>query len=179
MNLPGLLVEYLINGCVAFIWLFSFEKIHAINSQAYSELLLIPVAYVLGMFIDFLAWVITRPAKKTIRDSALRVVEKEREESGEPIDVNEYKLFWDEKVEIEKSYPELNSELKRRSSRDRIARGTILNLIPITIVYWSGFGWIGILLLILSITMWIRFEHYNRCFEIRAAISVRNDSSKA
>ena len=176
MNLPGLLVEYLINGCIAFIWLFSFERIQAIASQSYSELLLIPVAYVLGMFIDFLAWIITRPVKNQIRDSALRVVGKEREESGVTIDVNEYKFFWDEKVEIEKSYPELNSEIKSRSSRDRIARGTILNLIPITIVYWSGLGWIGLLLLILSVTMWIRFEHYNRCFEIRAAISVRNES---
>lgn len=94
------------------------------------------------------------------------------------LDDNVDSEFWNEKVEIEKSYPDLNKELKSRSSRDRIARGTIINLIAITICYWYALSWIGIILTLLCIAMWIQFEHYNRCYEIRAVVSIQNEKTK-
>ena len=179
MNLPGLLVEYLINGCIALIWLLRFEPIQKLIEQMDEEkLLFIPVAYVIGMFIDFIAWILTHPFKGRIREDALKVVQKELADNGHTIELKQYRSLWSDKVEIEKKHPGLNKELLGRSSRDRIARGTIINMVPISILYWNDFGWIGIALLILSALMWVRFEHYNHCFEVRAAISVRNDSSK-
>ncbi len=174
MNLPGLLVEYLINGCIAILWLVHFIPQHIIDSLHNSEkIILIPIAYVIGMFIDYIAWLITRPSKKLIRNSALKAIKK----SNNSFDINQYKHFWEEKVEIEKKHPDLNKEIKSRSSRDRIARGTIINLIALSICYWTMLSWVWIALIILSFFMWIRFEHYNRCFEIRAAISIRNDKN--
>ena len=176
MNLPGLLVEYLINGCIAMIWLSTFNLSENIfNLTEVEKLLLIPIAYVLGMFIDFIAWFVTKPFKKLIRNDALKVVSRELIKKDTAFDISKYKLFWEEKVRIEMTYSELNKELGSRSSRDRIARGTILNLVAITICYWDFLQWVGILLVVVSIFMWIKFEHYNRCFEVRAAIIVRED----
>ena len=73
MNLPGLLVEYLINGCMAMIWLLSFETTGILSDLTDTEkFLLIPIAYVLGMFIDFIAYFLTQPFKTFIRDDALK-----------------------------------------------------------------------------------------------------------
>ena len=126
------------------------------------------------MFIDYIAWLITKPFKKLIRNHALKeVTAAMKVEGNQAFDPDDYRWFWNEKIEIEKRYADLNKELSSRSSRDRIARGTIINLIPLTILYWSYIHFFGVALLILSIFMWIRFEHYNRCFELRAAHSVR------
>jgi len=174
MNLPGLLIEYLINGSVALLWvgrlfLMINPEIIAFTSN---EVLLIPIIYVIGMFVDFIAWVVTKPFKQLIRNKALSSVKEEMK--GESFEKEDYKSFWKEKLEIEKRFPELNKELGSRSSRDRIARGTMINLIPITILYWPLIHFFGILLFITSIFMWIRFEHHNHSFEIRAAHSVQD-----
>lgn len=179
MNLPGLLIEYLIIGSIALLWLGKLFLVIDPSTMDFDgfELLLVPLAYVLGMFIDFIAWILTKPFKKWIRNDAIKVVTKAMAEEGNAnFDPDAYKWFWNEKIEIEKRYPELNKELSARSSRDRIARGTIINLIPITILYWSHIHVFGIILLGLSIAMWVRFEHYNRCFELRAAYSLRNET---
>lgn len=56
MSLPGLLIEYLINGCIALIWISSLKIGDTISALTDAEkLLIIPVAYVVGMFIDFIA----------------------------------------------------------------------------------------------------------------------------
>lgn len=178
MNFPGLLVEYLINGCISLLWIskiVSFEVLPPIIDD--QKLILIPLAYVLGMFVDYVAWIFTRPIKNSIRQDAARVVQKEMANRGIHFDIEEYELFWDEKIEIEKSYPELNKELTSRSSRDRIARGTMVNLIPISVLYWYSIGIFGVLLLALATLMWYKFEHYNRCFELRAAYSIRTGGS--
>ena len=171
MSLPGLLIEYLINGCIALIWISSFNIAGSISDLSDAEkFLIIPIAYVLGMFIDFIAWFITKPIKRLIRKDAFKVIQ-----NSVGLDNVVYNDFWNEKVEIEKSYPDLNKELKSRSSRDRIARGTIINLIAISICYWTELSWIGIVLTLICIAMWVHFEHYNRCYEIRAVASIRNE----
>jgi hypothetical protein len=77
MNLPGLLVEYLINGCIALLWFVSFATPDALESFHNAEkILLIPIAYVVGMFIDYIAWFLTKPIKKLIRNNALNSLKK-------------------------------------------------------------------------------------------------------
>jgi len=150
MNLPGLLIEYLINGAIALLWISRL-----INLDDFSALR------------NFNTKIIRRNAAKTIETAMF--------EDKQPFKSSDYKFFWKEKIEIEKSYPELNKELSSRSSRDRIARGTILNLIPISLLYHGVIGYWGIALIVIAIAMWVRFEHYNRCFELRAAYSIRNE----
>ena len=174
MNLPGLLIEYLINGSIAIIWLTLLVDVSAFTSIVENQaLLLVPIVYVLGMFIDFIAWIVTKPFKEWIRSKALDEIAAHKMKEGEEFDKSSYEFFWNEKMEIEKNYPDLNKELTSRSSRDRIARGVMINLIPITILYWPYIHFFGIALFILSAFMWMKFEHYNRCFELRAACSVR------
>ena len=127
------------------------------------------------MFVDFIAWVVTRQFKNYIRNNALEEIATQKTEDGEEFEKSSYIFFWKEKMEIEKNFPDLNKELTSRSSRDRIARGVMINLIPITILYWEEIHFFGIALFIISVFMWIKFEHYNRCFELRAAYSVRKD----
>lgn len=173
MALPGLLIEYLINGSIALLWILQLVKPVELSKIDMGEtLFLIPIAYVLGMFVDVLAWLLTRPLKNEIRRRAAQTV---LESTDGQYTLSQLKLFWKEKVEIEKSYPDLNSELSSRSSRDRIARGTFLNLLPISYFYWEQLSFWGPLLTIGALLMWIRFEHYNRCFEIRAALSIREE----
>lgn len=180
MNLPGLLIEYLINGSIALIWIFWFVDISVIEGYLDDQkLIIIPIAYVIGMFIDFIAWMVTKPLKKHIRENALGVIAKEMENRGLLFDADAYQLFWEEKIEIEKRYPDLKKELTSRSSRDRIARGTMINLIPISILYWNILSFIGVLLFVLSFLMWMRFEHYNRCLELRAAYSIRQEEGRS
>ena len=174
MNLPGLLIEYLINGSLALIWLLSMVDITMLPSFIEDQsLLLVPVIYVLGMLIDFIAWVVTSPVKKRIRNNALNNIDRIMKEDRVAFDKDDYKSFLAEKLTIAKDFPDLDKELSSRSSRDRIARGLMLNMIPITICYWSKIHFIGLALFILSSLMWARFEHYNRQFEIRAAHSVK------
>src|SRR5262245_60514564 len=68
MALPGLLIEYLINGALALIWLYPLLKklgLPDINSS-YLPILALGI-YVVGMIIDYIAWSVTRSIKYRIR----------------------------------------------------------------------------------------------------------------
>ena len=72
MNLPGLLIEYLINGCIAIIWIIKIVDVQSFPAMVNElNLLLVPIIYVLGMFVDYVAWVVTKPVKRIIRRRAL------------------------------------------------------------------------------------------------------------
>ena len=94
MNLPGLLIEYLINGSVALLWIggsFAYLDISFIEFTTF-EIILIPIAYMIGMFIDYIAWLVKKPFKKIIRNRALQEVTKAMKIEGnlnfEPDDYN-------------------------------------------------------------------------------------------
>ena len=176
MNLPGLLIEYLINVSIVLIWIVALLDLSILPPFVHLQsFLLIPIVYVLGMMVDFIAWLVTSPLKGYIRNKALLSIEKTMAEDGISFNKDDFQYFWAEKLTIAKDYPDLDKELTSRSSRDRIARGLMVNLIPITIIYWSSIHIIGVALFIVSLFMWMRFEEYNRQFEIRAAHSVRKE----
>jgi len=170
MNLPGLLIEYLINGAIALIWLSQtviFSKITDIDTAG-MEILLIPIAYVIGMFVDYIPWILTNPIKKYIRTNARLQLSKELS-----FDPDEYRDRWTEKLKIERDFTDLNKQIEGRSSRDRIARGTIINLILITIFYWTSIHVYGILFIVLAFVIWYKFEKHNYSYEVRVAHSLR------
>ena len=58
MQIPGLLVEYLINGSCALIWIWGVFKLINIELPTVSDarlLLLVPGLYVVGMVVDRVA----------------------------------------------------------------------------------------------------------------------------
>lgn len=127
MNIPGLLIEYFITGSVACIWLiplFSNFKTQSIFTSLPSgiiSLLLLPFLYIIGLGIDMISGFLIDKFgwKRKIRDNV-----KERVKT-------KYGVIPDEElgaVSIWLHSAELGKGYEIRSSRDRIARGTALNL---------------------------------------------------
>ncbi len=169
MKLPGPLIEYLINGSVAMIWLFPFLKAE-MQSYEGASIILIPIIYVLGMFVDLIAFVVTKIPKKQIR------IFVEKRYLGKN---NKYYpgIGKDMKINVLTKSPELAKEIETRSGRDRIARGMIINTLFMlffsSIVSW----WICTVLLILSIVMWISFEYASHGFILRAYENCKDDNT--
>ena len=157
-SLPGLLVEYLINGSVALIWLVALVPS---APQGLDPLFLAPGIYVLGMLVDFCAWGLTFIPKIFIRSWVIsRYKKKEKHSIG---------ASSRRKIALQLENSDLAAEYERRSSRDRVARGTIVNLIlflstcpetPVRVWTW--------VLLALSLLMWARFEYASFTYSIEA-----------
>lgn len=173
MNLPGLLVEYLISGGLALLWLVPMLMDDwATNwatklGPAAAGTLLVVLAYVVGMTVDFLAYWLVKPIKPLVWRLAL-------ENQGKPGD--SFQSFsMGRQVRLALHAPELWKEVRLRSSRDRIARGAVVNALlaavmphkfsifsePIYVVYWG-------LLIGLLIVMWASFEYVSCCYELNA-----------
>ncbi len=70
MQIPGLLVEYLISGSFAMIWLLPLLLLIGYTPQKDDSAILIvllPALYVVGMIIDFISGFIVRPHKHRIK----------------------------------------------------------------------------------------------------------------
>ena len=159
MALPGLLIEYLISGAVALFWLvpitrnFGLEKLDSLYAT-----LLVPGLYVVGMMIDFIAYVITRRIKHAIRAQAAKTYDFSPEHGRGTGTARA--------VKIGLYAPELAKEFAMRSSRDRIARDTTVNSILATIVTLPFLP--GIALVLFSCALWAGFEHVSYCYEREA-----------
>ena len=157
-TLPGLLIEYLVNGAVALAWLYPLIASYLRDVTA-SLLPVIAVGlYVVGMVIDVLAWAITRPLKHNIR----RRVHQKYSRSADPEAVSGTMRH----AKIALYAPELARELATRSSRDRIARGLIVNAALATILVRPWWG--GALLFVASVVMWVMFEKLSYTYELCA-----------
>jgi hypothetical protein len=158
MALPGLLIEYLVNGSIALAWLYPLLATHFENVNVVLLPFVVVALYIVGMVIDVVAWAITRPAKHWIRQH----VHRKYSESGDPKSVSGTLR----QAKITLHAPELGRELAMRSSRDRIARGAIVNavLAASLVLPW----WLGLSLIIASIVMWGMFEKLSYMFELCA-----------
>lgn len=145
--LPGLLIEYLITGTVALFWLSKLIAPTNFQNDPVLTLLLIPSAYVLGMVIDLLAFILFLIPKYRIRNEIDNLYKVSKRVSRVT-----------RRVFIIKESPELAEELEKWSSRDRIARGFFINLLAICSVYQVSYL-ATILLLVFVFGMWWRFEY--------------------
>lgn len=119
MAVPGLLIEYLISGALALVWLAPLlKRVELDVTQASMLPLLVLWLYVVGMVVDFLAFWLVKPVKSIIRKRADK-------ELGPPSHQNERST--ERNVAFALHAPELVKEMAMRSSRDRIARGAIVN----------------------------------------------------
>ena len=152
MALPGLLIESLINGAIALIWILPLWPKQFDKLQGIDILLLAPITYIIGMYIDLLAFLLTKWPKTQLR----KYIEKKykmRTEKYSPGDTKKAQ------VEIFSKCPELAKELITRSSRDRIARGMIVNSVFMLVCYRTLPEWTELVLFLLSIAMWVTFEY--------------------
>ena len=158
MAMPGLLIEYLVSGAIAFAWLFPLlsAKLPKVDVGYLPVVFLL--LYVLGMAIDFLAWVLTRPPKRWVRT---RVWRKYRGDGTKDTQSGTAR-----QAKIALYAPDLAKELAMRSSRDRIARGAVVNAIlaAIFLLSWQ----VGMPLVVFSAVLWAGFEWLSYGYELCA-----------
>ncbi len=135
MQLPGLFIEYLVIGAITLIWVLPLLTIntHLIPLKEYLLLLYIPMAYVIGMLIDFIGYLLLRPIRQRLR-------RKVNEKYGVQID-SSAKFY----AQLHTHSIELAKLVDMYSSRDRIARGTAITslfaTIALVIRFWRIDQW--------------------------------------
>jgi hypothetical protein len=163
MNLPGLLIEYLITGATALLWLlllfyraqpdFAAQfRLDRIDPKTF--VFLVPLAYVIGMIIDYVSrfvahaldilivecaiWPLRRRICARIPDPTSDALGKYDRKSRvyqklkkliEPPKEKRARLSQHEVMLVS---AELGKQLEVRSSRDRVARGAFFNSIVAT-----------------------------------------------
>jgi hypothetical protein len=165
VNLPGLLIEYLITGVLAILWIGGVIMLGSDAAPAFDQLsgpqvtLLAPLAYILGMLIDYIGKRLTDPF----------VIDDSKETLH--------------KAELVARSAEVGKQYEMRKSRDRVARGLLANLVLLGIVGAgvlvqkhppSLFWWIPLftLLSILSFIIWRRFYRLTRRYKLKASEAV-------
>lgn len=209
MALPGLLIEYLVTGAIALLWLFplitlglwelpeaNLSLLRDIKGSAFGLIVLAPLAYISGMAIDLFAYLLTSrtPDKsRSLKSHARRYAEADfsssdlednpfsgRGESPQSRKSRASKgLIW-----LHIHAPELVKQIEQRSSRDRVARGAMLNaLLGSLVAFFLAFKlqsepilYIGIISICISICFWkvwayCEFESYR--FELNVGLEVR------
>ena len=167
MAVPGLLVEYLISGALALVWLAPLlKRVELDVTQASVLPLLVLWLYVVGMVVDFLAFWLVKPIKPMVRRRALKKL-------GLPDPPTEGAN--ERSVDFALHAPELAREMAMRSSRDRIARGAVVNAI-VAVVLERVVSinpptlplslWVAVILGLMLI--WAVFENLSYRFELRA-----------
>lgn len=124
----------------------------------YFGLFLLPIAYVAGTVIEIVAYLITYYPKKWIGDRAGKLG-LEKEEKHRSL-----------KVEMLLRDNNLHRQLEMRSSRDRIARGMIVNSFGILIFLKPEILPIHLQIALLgtSIVTWVVFEYVSQRYFVSA-----------
>lgn len=163
-------VEYLFTGSLSLVWLWLLiprENLSSLNSL--NELLLIPFLYVIGMQMDFISMKLLKRFKKKIRNRHKHLKSKSYPSTTAAI--------------ISKN-SDLGNEVSIRSTRDRIARGVLLNLIFISLcilitnkictpdkyIYLT----ISLFLTVLSCFSWAEFQDQSTHFKY-SSISILDE----
>jgi hypothetical protein len=170
--LPGLLIEYLINGVAGLVWLAPLLALHGIDVfQSGTLPFLIVALYMFGMLIDFLAYWLVKPLKNVVRKRAwLKHGNDEAQSAGKSME---------REIQFSLYAPEIAKEVAMRSSRDRVARGLIANSIlalflehvfhlnpqTLPLIAW-------VLIVVIFVLMWWVFQGLSYGYEFRAAIAL-------
>ncbi|MBE3639670.1 hypothetical protein [Mangrovicoccus algicola] len=162
--LPGLLIEYLVTGAVALLWLLPWLRALAgLPAEMPAEmrtgtiLVCLPLLYGLGMVLDRLAKILTAkvpsprrslqwharlPAERAARDHDPDLLERNPFFRGtaqsETLRVGRFRAQAAALVTIHRDMPGLAAELTARSSRDRVARGMALNFLLAALTLLAG-----------------------------------------
>ena len=168
--IPGLLVEYLINGSIALLWLLPTLQLmgFAMQKDSSINLLLLPGLYMLGMIMDFLGWVILWPIKMLIEKNDLRKLEVDKKKL-DPLEARSMVFT-----------PDLTKEIDMRSSRYRIARGTFVNAIFATVAFViysyqmptflpsKTIVAVGLLIALVCLAVYVKFQDSSNKYEIQS-----------
>jgi len=162
MNLQGILIEYFITGSFSLIWLgYLYARcpflanLHFPHSDVLLSIIVISVIYVAGMLVDFIGKEFTNQVEKWVHRRFPSFKTNRHEVNCTFADIVSFN-------------PELGKQIEMRSSRDRIARGAIINTFIITISLavefrhepcrWVVTTLVGLGVTILFTLVWFRFQ---------------------
>jgi protein-S-isoprenylcysteine O-methyltransferase Ste14 len=186
MQLAAAFVEYLITGIISLVWLLPLLGVLQPHlppafhpdirpPEAWAVILLAGL-YVVGLLLDFVAYKIMRKIRKRIRLTQQKLNEQYDEvRTTSPLPVwSDHALIW--------TYaPELAKTLEAYSTRDRIARGVVLNFWIAAVVYpFFMPSWIGrigyvvgfVALSGVAYAAWFRFQSLSRELKKRAVMTI-------
>jgi len=151
MQIHELLIEYLITGSVALIWIIPLMSLlNLIPSKEYAPffLLFTPGLYVVGMIIDFLSGRLLKRLRNRIGNE---FNEKLKTLGKEPDSFS----FYEQEVKFMMYYPELSKSARIQTSRHRIVRSTIVNLIfaMVIVTFYNILNKSSILIIVLPIVV--------------------------
>jgi hypothetical protein len=188
MQVAASFLEYLVTGALSLLWLLplllslrggSLDTLHLPDA-----VILLPLLYALGMLMDGVGYAFTRPIRRAV-NRINAVVEKRQVGRRSPPRTRE-KLQGGLRGKATTVYvlyhsPELARGLELRSTRDRIARGVVANLLlavivvfarswsPWLAVSYSSIGWFLVACLLIALIVWIRFKDLSGRFKYEAA----------
>ena len=172
--LAGLLVEYFVVGAVALLWLIPVLELFPAFSGALASkdasgiiiALTVPAIYVVGMVCDLLGYWLTHWKKKQIDKS---VWQKQNEKDPGSQIIHAYAVCYE---------PKLAEEIEARSSRDRVARGSLVAFFPLLFLPPASLPLCPYLLIVAFIIvcmtmLWLRFQTLSSKYEVKASIVLR------
>lgn len=189
MALPGLLIEYLVVGSMALLWALPLANIDISGQIPFgSAAALAPAIYVLGMFVDFIAFALLSQLpmreyslKQLIRNIANSSFKKDPKFLKNNMFASDIRRNSTGLIRLGLNNPELLREVNERSSRDRIARGAFINILLLwgvslwsdtpTILNFNTFQWGGLALF--SLMVWTFLEWHSYRFELNVGKEVQ------
>jgi len=184
MVLPGLFIEHIVVGAMALLWFLPLavpDLMTAGSIPLGQAAALAPAVYVLGMLVDVAAFYVTSRLPFLRKTGSLKwcvrryvdaqsdladTVARETAAHGRGASVDIY---------LSLRSADLVAQTRMRSSRDRIARSTILNVALIWALAGDIYGlelWMWLSICILSVLVWAFLEAESYKFENRAVKAV-------
>ena len=193
MALPGLLIEYLVIGSMALLWFLPLVQIDLNGEIPFGKAAaLAPSIYILGMFVDFCAFILISriPNRKySLKFIPRWIAARKNGLSGRPgmNVIAEIGGGVRRSIKLGIIAPDIIPEIKANSSRDRIARSAIFNIIMMW--YVSSVEFVGkieifnvlsnvhwLALVLFFFVLWIGFQSFSYSFEYRAEQIILNDN---
>lgn len=179
MNIPGLLIEYLVVGSAALVWFFPLLGVPFFAEKSLSfekAAALAPALYVLGMCVDYVAFVLVSvPKNRCLKALVRNKLRAELAEKGMAIDFPATGGGRSTHINLtlQTRAPEFLKELDTRSSRDRIARSTVVNFLALALVLWlacnEALGAAAVMVAAaVTLAMWASHEHSTSRVELMA-----------
>lgn len=197
MPLPGLLIEYLVVGSMALLWILPLLGIDVSGQiELGSAAALAPTIYILGMFVDFIAFALLSqlPTKKYSIKHMIRLAVNRRLDLDKNNNCDSTNVFYENGnrnsaahiwLSLENSH--LFNEVKERSSRDRIARGAFINILILwllsatahstVLIDLTNLQWLAAS--IFSLLVWITLELNSYRFELRVGSELKSRKVEA
>lgn len=160
MSLPGLLIEYLVIGSLALPWLLRLFPVEVSQLPGAAFPVVAAYLYFTGMVVDVVAFFALRPLKWTIR----RLL------------AERHSLTHDAKpgaatrrlIRLMQKSKTLSDEAAARSSRDRIARGAVVNAVVASFFYSGSTRLVCVAAALGALAMWFFFESQSHTFDLNA-----------